>query len=139
MNAKRIILSGVILWIIGTIFMMLTCGWLFSWVYKLPPNIWLEPEQIMSTNNFIGSNIAGIGRSLILALVFAILYKGLPFEGIKKGVFYGVLVWMVGALSGMASMPFYMSINTTVVVYWIIQALVLTIINGIILGLVYKE
>jgi hypothetical protein len=42
---------------------------------------------------------------------------------------YGILVWLVGALTGIASMPFYMTIATTVVVYWILQALVLGLIN----------
>jgi hypothetical protein len=52
---------------------------------------------------------------------------------------YGILVWLVGALTGIASMPFYMTIATTVVVYWILQALVLGLINGAIVGVIYKE
>ena len=57
----------------------------------------------------------------------------------KKGMIYGILVWLVGALTGIASMPFYMTIATTVVVYWILQALVLGLINGAIVGVIYKE
>lgn len=52
---------------------------------------------------------------------------------------YGILVWLVGALTGLASMPFYMTIATTVIVYWIIQALVLNLINGAIVGAIYME
>nr|AAU82643.1 hypothetical protein GZ18H11_16 [uncultured archaeon GZfos18H11] len=52
---------------------------------------------------------------------------------------YGILVWLVGALTGIASMAFYMTIATTVVVYWILQALVLGLINGAIVGVIYKE
>ena len=36
---------------------------------------------------------------------------------------YGLFVWLVEALSGVASMPFYMTITTAVVMYWITQAL----------------
>jgi hypothetical protein len=71
--------------------------------------------------------------------VYALLYKGIPGEGAKKGITYGILVWLVGALTGIASMAFYMTIATTVVVYWILQALVLSIINGAIVGVIYKE
>ena len=46
---------------------------------------------------------------------------------------------MVGPLIGIASMAFFMTIATTVIVYWIIQAFVTNIINGAIVGSIYKE
>lgn len=139
MNTKKILISGVVIWVISTIFGLLTCGWLFSWVYTLPPNIWKDPVEMMSTGNIIGGNLTGLFRAIIFALVYALLYKGIPGESVKKGMMYGILVWLVGALAGMASMPFYMTIATTVVVYWIIQALVLNLISGAIVGVIYKE
>ena len=30
MNAKRIVISGVVIWIVSSIFVFLTCGWLFN-------------------------------------------------------------------------------------------------------------
>jgi hypothetical protein len=89
--------------------------------------------------NIIGPHVIGIIRALLFALVFAILYKGIPGKGITKGIVYGVLVWLVGALTGMASLPFYMTIATTVVIYWILQQLALGVINGAIVGVIYKE
>ena len=140
MNAKRIVIAGVVVWIVSSIFLFLTCGWLFNWVYKLPPNIWRD-FSTMPTNagNLIGPHLIGIIRALLFALVFAILYKGIPGKGVNKGMIYGVLVWIVGALAGIATMPFYMTIATTVVIYWIIGALVLSVINGAIVGALYKE
>ena len=139
MNAKRIVISGVVIWIVSSIFGFLTCGWLFNWVYQLPPNIWRDPATIMSVGSLIGTNVIGIIHGLLFALVFAILYKGIPGKGVNKGMIYGVLVWIVGALSGIATMPFYMTIATTVVIYWIIVNLVLGVINGAIVGALYKE
>ncbi len=139
MNVKRIVISGVVIWIVGSILGYLTCGWLFNWIYELPPNIWQDPAVIMSAGNFIGSNIIGIIRGILFALVFAVLYKGIPGKGVVKGMIYGVLMWLVGALSGMSTMPFYMTIATGVVIYWIIQALVLNVISGAIVGAIYKE
>jgi len=139
MNAKRILISGVVIWIMGTMFGILTCGWLFNWVYTLPPNIWKDPAVMMSAGNMIGANLTGFIRAIIFASVYALLYKGIPGKGAKKGMTYGIIVWLIGALSGIASMPFYMTIATTVVVYWIIQALVLDLINGAIVGAIYKE
>ena len=139
MNAKRIVIAGLVVWIVSSIFFFLTCGWLYKSVYQLPPNIWLDPAAMMRAGNMIGMNVIGIIRGLLFALVFAIIYKGIPGKGITKGIVYGVLVWLVGALTGMASMPFYMTIATTVVIYWIIQQLVLGVINGAIVGVIYKE
>ncbi len=140
MNVKRIVIAGVVIWIVDSIFFILTCGWLFKWVYKLPPNIWRDWATIQaSAGNLIGAHVIGIIRALLFVLVFAIIYKGIPGKGITKGMIYGVLVWIVGALSGMPSMPFYMTIATGVVIYWIIQQLVLGVINGAIVGAIYKE
>jgi hypothetical protein len=140
MNAKRIVISGVVVWIVSSIFFYLTCGWLFKWVYKLPPNIWRDWATMQaSAGNLIGAHVIGIIRALLFVLVFAIICKGIPGKGVTKGIVYGVLVWLVGALTGMASMPFYMTIATGVVIYWIIQQLVLGVINGAIVGAIYKE
>jgi len=139
MNTIRILISGFVMWLVGTVFGLLTCGWLFNWVYLLPPNIWKDPAVTMSTGNIIGANLTGLVAAIIFASVYALLYKGIPGDGIKKGMTYGILVWLLGAVSGIATMPFYMTIATTVVVYWILQALVLNLINGAILGVIYKE
>ena len=139
MNITRVLISGVIIWIVSYLFGWLTCGWLFSWVYELLPNIWVDPEIMMSTGNMIGVIVIGLIAAILFALVYAILYNGIPGDGIKKGLIYGFLMWLVGALVGMATMPFYMTIATTVVIYWIINALVINLINGIILGLIYKK
>jgi hypothetical protein len=140
MNAKRIVIAGVVVWIVSSVFFFLTCGWLFKWVYKLPPNIWRDFAAVPANAiNLIGPHLVGIIRALLFALVFAILYKGIPGKGVTKGMVYGLLVWIVGALSGMPSLPFYMTIATGVVVYWIIQQLFLSVINGAIVGAIYKE
>jgi hypothetical protein len=138
MNAKKIILSAVIIWIIGTVFGWLTCGWLFNSVYRIEPIIWLSPEAMMDTTNMVLANVVGIFTSLIYVSVFAYLYKGIPGEGVKKGIHYGFIVWLVGALSGMITLPFFMTIAITVVIYWVLQALVLNLINGAIIGAIYK-
>lgn len=139
MNIARILISGVVIWIVSTVLGFLSCGWLFNWVYLLPPNIWLDETVMMSAGNIIGANIAGLILALLFTFVFAVLYKGIPGTGAKKGMIYGVLVWLVGALAGIASMPFYMTIATTVVIYWIIQALVMNVISGAIIGAIYRE
>jgi len=138
MNVKRILICGVVLWAASLAFGWLTCGWLFNWVYAIPPNIWKDPAVITSAANLIPSSIIALIQSILFALVFAVLYKGIPGTGVKKGLIYGLLVWLVGAGTGIAALPFAMTIAATVVIYWIIQALVFNLIGGAILAAIYK-
>lgn len=139
MNIKRIAIASVVIWIIGSVLGMLTCGWLFNWVYSIPPIIWKTPVELMTLGNMIGSYLLGLLISVIFVVVFAVLYRGIPGRGVKKGLMYGLLVWLVGAVSGLITTPFYMTIATTVIIYWIIQALVLNLINGAIVAAIYKK
>lgn len=138
MNVKKVILSTIIIWIVGAIFGWLTCGWLFNWVYQIPPIIWQDPTALTTTGSMIGSNLIGIISALLFVLVYIVFYKAISGQGAVRGMQYGFFIWLVGTLSGMAVMPFYMTIATIVVVYWIIQALVLNLIMGAIVGAIYK-
>ncbi|MEA3248599.1 MAG: hypothetical protein U9Q73_02740 [Nanoarchaeota archaeon] len=134
MNIKKILLTSLVIWIVTAVLGFLTCGQLFNWVYLLPPNIWKNPVEI----NFIGSTLFGLFSALLFVFVFAVLYKGIPNEGAKKGMTYGILVWLV-SLGGLVGMSFYMTINLVVILYWTIQALVMNIINGMIVGKIYQK
>lgn len=138
MNWKKIILTSIVLLIVRTILTFLTCGWLFNWVYTLPPNIWLTGEQITSGSNFLWSTLIGFVIVIVFTAVFAYLYDKLPKTGYKKGLVYGLIVWLMGSL-GMATMPFYMTIHYSVVVYWILLGLVRNLLFGAIVGAMYKK
>jgi hypothetical protein len=137
MNTKRILIASLVVWIVSTAFGWLTCGWLFNWVYTLPPNIW-QPEEVMATG-LIWMALLGILIAAIFVTVYAVLFKGIPGKGVNKGLTYGSLIWLVSGFSGMITMPFYMTIATTVVVYWIMNFLVISLINGAIVGAIYGE
>lgn len=139
MNIGRIFLAGIIVWIITGLYTWLTCGWLFNWVYNIPPtNIWRDP-MALGAGNITLVILLSLLVGIIFALVYAFLYKGLPKEGASKGVIYGFVIWLVGAFSGMVTMPFFMMISPWVVFYWIISGLIIFLINGAIVGAIYKE
>lgn len=138
MKLKRVLVASVLITVAGIFFTMVTCAGVFRWVYDLPPNIWLEAEEMVSSKNMVASYLVGFLRSLLFVLVYVWIYKGLPGKGIGKGLNYGFIVWLVGSFSGMITMPFYMAINVVVVVYWILQGLVLNVLNGAIVAAVYK-
>jgi hypothetical protein len=139
MVTKKVVISGVIIWLVSTIIGMLTCGKYFSWVYEIPPQIWKTPAEIMTKSSMITANLLGLISGILFAMVFVILAKSVPGEGMKKGAIYGVLIWLVGAFAGIATMPVYMTIATQVVIYWLIQSLIINIINGAIVATICKK
>lgn len=137
-KTARVILAAVLVWIVGTVFAGLTCGWLFNWVYEIPPVIAKSAEAMLAPGNFAISLAIGLLISFIWVIVFAVLYKGIPGKGYKKGMMYGLLTWAIGALSGIIGMPLFMTISWALAIYWIIQALVVNVVNGAIIGAIYK-
>jgi hypothetical protein len=134
MNIKRIILAAVGVWLASTAFRLLTCGWLFNWIYQIQPIIWQDPANMAAPLNLILNYALGLVIAFIFVFIFAQFAKVLPAKGVRKGINYGLLVWLLGAFSGMVTMPFYMDISPVVVLYWLIQALIISVINGAIVG-----
>ena len=84
MNTKKIFLSGIVIWIVSTIFAWLTCGWIFNWVYEIPPLIWKDPTAMFTTSALIWTNILGLLIAIVFALVYSFIYKAIPGKGAKK-------------------------------------------------------
>lgn len=91
MNNKKIINTGLVIWITSVLYGWLTCGWLFNWVYKLPPNIWRTVEEMTSGNSLLWTNLIGLAVALIFIKVYAYLHKILPGQGAKKGMLYAFI------------------------------------------------
>ena len=108
--------------VLGSILAMTTCGFLFNWVYKLEPtNVWRPMEGPPGAMFYLGSLVL----SIILAFVYALLRKGIPGKNrLVKGLVFGLCVWLVGNLPGMFATYSFMTVATTVVVYWAILGLV---------------
>jgi len=137
-NIKRVIAAAIAVTIVGFIYSWITCGWLFNWVYTLEPiNVW-KPMGDMTTW-MTWMNIGGFILNIILVGVFAYLYKGIPCKGIKKGLCFGLIVWLVGTLPGMFSTYMLMTVNTTFVIYWIFNSLVKYLLLGAVIAAIYKE
>jgi putative effector of murein hydrolase LrgA (UPF0299 family) len=138
-NMKKVLLAGVAATVVSTILGFLTCGWLFNWVYQLEPtSIWKPMEENFGA--WMATMTAGaLILNIILAKVYAVIYKSIPRQGIKRGLMFGFLVWSVSILPGMFSMYMTMTVATTVVIYWLLQGLVNLLILGAVIAAIYKE
>ncbi len=137
MKIGKILIAALALSVFGMVFGGLTCGWLFNWVYKLEPtNIW----RPMDGPPGLGFIVAGFVLNIILTVVYALLQKGIPGKNkLAKGAIFGLCVWAVGMLPGMASTYAFMTVAAGVVIYWTLMGLVELPIKGLIIAAIYGE
>jgi hypothetical protein len=137
MNYKRIVFAGFANMIFASIVGAVTCGGVFSFVYEL------EPTDIFKNIGGSPNNwylLALLVTSTIFAYVYALLSKGIPGKSkFAKGIVYGLCVWGVGTLPGMVSSYFFMVINPMLIAYWLVWALVVLPIQGIITAKIYEK
>lgn len=133
MNCKRIILAALAVTVFGMAWGMLSCGWLFTWVYGLPPvSVWKTPETMMTPLFWVINVVGHFVLSVIFVAIFAKLQDALCGGRIGKGFCYGIIVWLVGVLPGMFAVGMWMAVNPWWPVYMGLNQLVALPICGII-------
>lgn len=137
MNIKKLILAIIAVAIFNFLVGAATCGSTFSWVYKLEPtNVW-KPMESISPLIMIATMLT---IDILFVFVYALINKGVPGQNrFIKGLVYGLLVVLVGLLPGMIQTYFYMTVATTVVVYWTIWGFIVSPLKGLIAAAIYGE
>ena len=137
MNTKRLILAGLAVAAFCIAFGVVTCGWLFKWVYALPPTaIW---------RNFEGLPLGYWGLvdlgTFLISLIYVIVYAkvGCVFGKSKavRGLQFGFCLWFVAMIPGMFYTYAFMNIAAGVVVYSLARGLVELLIAGLIIAYIY--
>ena len=137
MKIGKILIAAFAVSLISAVLGGVTCGWLFSWVYKLEPvNVW-KPMDGPPGLSFM---IVGFLLNIILVAVYVLLRKGIPGKNkLTKGIVFGLCVWAVGMLPGMFSTYSFMTVATGAVIYWTILGLVEMPIKGLVIAAIYGE
>ncbi|MBI4722346.1 MAG: hypothetical protein HY769_05000 [Candidatus Stahlbacteria bacterium] len=140
-NIKRVLIAGIVANLMS--FIVGGGGYLlFGWVFQLEPqNIWKWTPGTtisMSLNWWIFLILGNTVLAIALALVYAILFNGIPGQGVKKGMTFGFLVWIVGVLPAMFSMYVLVKIATGALFYFATQGLLEYLIYGAVISLIYK-
>ncbi len=137
MNIKRLILAGLAVAAFKTGFGMLTCGWLFKWVYALPPAAIWRSIELMPPGYWA---LLDLGTFLI-ALIYVMTYAkvGCVFGKSKaaRGLQYGFCLWIVSMAPGMFYTYAFMNIAAGAVIYWLIMGLAELLIAGLIIAWIY--
>ena len=134
MKIGRVLIAGIVVGILSSAWGWLTCGRLFNRVYALEPTIIWKPPAEMP---FVLMNVASLVFAFLLALVYALIYKGLPGRGVVKGLWFGLFVWLVGGLPGISSLWMVTVMAPGVIIYWLVGSLVVSLWQGLVIAAIY--
>jgi|GEM_PF-2959136 len=130
MQSKRILISVIFIWIVSVLIS------LFFERMRLVE----EPLQALTAGSAL---LVFFIEALILVFIFAKIYKGIPGAGIRKGLWYGLIVWLVGHFLTMLSNSAYLASNMhynnlLTVCLFNLKFLVPLLIKGLILGIIFR-
>ena len=137
MNLKRLLLVGVVVTIFNAIYGFVTCGWLFNWVYQLPPvACWRDMENVTP----LYWALVYLGN-FIIVMIYTTAYAkvGGCFAGGKaqRGAVFGFALWFVAMLPGMFYTYAFMNVAAGVILYWLFQGLIQLIVIGLLIAWIY--
>ncbi|NQE53342.1 hypothetical protein C5S29_07090 [ANME-1 cluster archaeon GoMg3.2] len=125
------IIAGIVMLLIGLVFMMIpfTPG-LTQWYSVTFPE--MSSPMAMS---IMMTGIVVIG--IFMGLVYSVINSAIPGEGARKGVNYGIMVWLLAGLMWPIMMmrfaPAYMWITE------LINGLITYSIAGAVIAIIYKK
>ena len=125
------IIAGIVMLLIGLVFMMIpfTPG-LTQWYSVTFPE--MSSPMAMS---IMMAGIVVIG--IFMGLVYSVINSAIPGEGARKGVNYGIMVWLLAGLMWpimmMGFAPAYMWITE------LINGLITYSIAGAVIAIIYKK
>ncbi|MGB9719314.1 MAG: hypothetical protein ACPL06_01825 [Candidatus Anstonellales archaeon] len=72
----------------------------------------------------------GFITGFLFAMVYAMVRKAIPYEGMMKGATYGVLVFLVAGIPGALSTYLLINLPTGLIVWWMFSRLLVDLIGG---------
>lgn len=136
MKIIRGILGGIAFSIISGITSLFTYLELFSkWTEQI--NHLLRPMESLQMR--FGMLFAEVITGLTVAFIYAILHKGIPGTGIKKGLNFGLIIWLVWGFAG--ELYWYMMSPIPIALMFIgwFESLMVLSLGGIAIAAIYGK
>ncbi len=140
MNLKKGVVAGFLAGIAMVIADMLvwgaTQGYLMP-LYTASAAVWKPMEPLGTWLAWYLSLL--VAEGILFGLVYSALYDGLPGKNINRGLNYGVIIWLVGTVPGMAATYLMMAVPTPIVASWLFGGLLDVLVMGAVLAVVYER
>lgn len=140
MKIKAVVTTGFIVGMISNLWGFITCQWLFKWAYYLEGAAFCRRAMLNADTGWL---VVMGGLKILIAILttlgYALVYKLIPAKGVRKGLSYGFMIWLVGFLPSRLLLLMSTTIATGLIGYWIINDLVSYLIIGAIISALYRE
>ena len=136
MKTVRGIIAGVVFGIINQLFGGLFYGLLFNKWVMMSASLWRPMESPLMQWGMLLVNVLS---GLLIALVFAVIYRGIPGTGLKKGIVYGFLLWLITRLAGELFMYVLMPYSFMLVVAGWLQGICGMLLGGALIAIIYGK
>ncbi len=134
MKVLRGIIGGVVVGLIGEFFGFLIYGVIFNKWVVMTMSLWRPMDSLYWR---IGMPLVDIFNGLMLALGYALLYKGIPGTGLKKGLVYGLIIWLITRVAGELFMYVMLPLPFELVVAGWIHGIISLLLGGLVLAAIY--
>lgn len=126
------IVFGIVDWLLGGLFY----GFLFNKWIMMNASLWRPMESPLMQ---WGMPLVDILSGMLIALVFAVIYKGIPGTGVKKGIIYGFLLWLITRLAGELFMYVLMPYSFMLVVAGWLHGICGMLLGGALIAAIYGK
>ncbi|HIH44688.1 MAG TPA: hypothetical protein HA257_06360 [Candidatus Methanoperedenaceae archaeon] len=129
------LLAGITMVLVDSAVWAATQGYLMP-LYETSAALWKPMDSGTWMTQMVALDIAD---GLIFGLVYSVIYTGIPQSGVRKGICYGFIVWLVGLVPGMAVSYLMMAIPGMIIVSWLLGGLVDLLAMGAVLAVAYEK
>jgi hypothetical protein len=134
MNWKGGIVSGIAA---GTVILLvgMLSGSMLSAEYVKTVQLW----KPMTGSWWYFMIVIDIIEGILYAMVFSMVSGGIPGEGWKKGLNYGIILWLVSTVPGMLMTYSTMAVPDVLVASWLFGGLLSLIVSGILIAAIQNK
>jgi hypothetical protein len=112
-------------------------GYYFMGLYDLSSGLWRAmPTPSWTVNVIIATVIISFLATFVYAMVNTSLGK--KSETTKKGLKYGILLWLVRDITGSVMTYVFMPVSLTLIGIWLLSGLIISLVNGLVVAKIYK-
>jgi hypothetical protein len=135
MNVKRFLAAGIVasvLFLVLDAILGITGGLIGQQVFGVPAG---QPPEAKMMIGLIFELINGF----MLALIYAVIHPGLPGQGWKKGISYGLIVWGLRVVMWAFSTYMLTDMSPVLITITVVTGLIEVLILGVVIALIYRE
>jgi len=142
-NRTRVIVAGIIFALVAQV--VHTLGTFPTMEFYVDPayfNVWskiMMPTTGPPPMSFFYYAIAfNVVTGILLASVYSIICEGIPRTGVKRGLFYGIILFLAAGIPSSLSMYLLINLPVALIAWWSLESLAIYLIGGVVIAWLIK-